>query len=179
MRHQSTKGFTLAELLIALLILGQIATFTIPKVLSAQANGRNKAIAKEIIAMTASAHSMAQLNGVLTTSSTYGSLTQYMNYVAVDTSTTIDGLPTGADATFGCNDVLYRCLKLHNGAVLIYIPNAVFSTTSGFVPAIIDPDGQLTGKRDSLGVILYYNGRTVTYTEYLNNTAYTPSWFSW
>ncbi|MBL8031855.1 MAG: prepilin-type N-terminal cleavage/methylation domain-containing protein [Candidatus Doudnabacteria bacterium] len=41
------KGFTLAELLIALVILGVIATFTIPKVLYANQNTKYNAIAKE------------------------------------------------------------------------------------------------------------------------------------
>ncbi|MCE3236975.1 MAG: hypothetical protein K0Q50_3167, partial [Vampirovibrio sp.] len=33
MRYRSVSGFTLAELLISLAILGVIATFTIPKIL--------------------------------------------------------------------------------------------------------------------------------------------------
>ena len=44
------NGFSLAELLLALLILGQIAVFTIPKVLSAQANAQNISVLKETIA---------------------------------------------------------------------------------------------------------------------------------
>lgn len=51
MVHQ--KAFTLAELLIALAILGVIATFTIPKVLTANQNGTFKAIGKETAAMLA------------------------------------------------------------------------------------------------------------------------------
>ncbi|WP_303674193.1 type II secretion system protein [Vampirovibrio chlorellavorus] len=43
-------GFTLAELLISLLILAEIATFSIPKILSTQQDARKKAIFKECIA---------------------------------------------------------------------------------------------------------------------------------
>lgn len=42
-------GFTLAELLVSLLILGEIATFTIPKILSSQQEQRKKAVFKETI----------------------------------------------------------------------------------------------------------------------------------
>ena len=42
------QGFTLAELLIALTILGVIAIFTIPKVLQSQQDTRYSAAAKEV-----------------------------------------------------------------------------------------------------------------------------------
>lgn len=41
-RQPGYFGFTLAELLIALGILGVIATFTIPKILSAQQDSKTK-----------------------------------------------------------------------------------------------------------------------------------------
>lgn len=47
------NGFSLAELLLALLILGQIATFTIPKVLTAQQNAQREAVFKETYATLA------------------------------------------------------------------------------------------------------------------------------
>jgi prepilin-type N-terminal cleavage/methylation domain-containing protein len=56
MSKQHSLGFTLAELLIALAILGEIATFTIPKILSSQQNGTNKAKAKEAFSMVSSAY---------------------------------------------------------------------------------------------------------------------------
>ena len=43
------KGFTLSELLIALAILGLIATFTIPKVLQTTESNQRKAVFKETI----------------------------------------------------------------------------------------------------------------------------------
>lgn len=43
-------GFTLVELLIALLIIGEISTFTIPKVINAQQDGRKKTILREMFA---------------------------------------------------------------------------------------------------------------------------------
>lgn len=46
--HQ--KGFSLAELLLVLLILAQIAVFSIPKLLNAQNDSRSMAIAKETAA---------------------------------------------------------------------------------------------------------------------------------
>jgi prepilin-type N-terminal cleavage/methylation domain-containing protein len=52
-------GFTLAELLIALTILGEIAAFTIPKIISSQQNGQKRAVTKEMIAMFSAAYQLA------------------------------------------------------------------------------------------------------------------------
>lgn len=45
------QGFTLAELLIAVAILGEIATFTIPKIVNAQQMGKRKMVLKETISL--------------------------------------------------------------------------------------------------------------------------------
>lgn len=50
MLHNRQHAFTLAELLIALGILGVIATFTIPKILTAQQDAKKWAIFKEDVA---------------------------------------------------------------------------------------------------------------------------------
>jgi prepilin-type N-terminal cleavage/methylation domain-containing protein len=63
---RSLSGFTLAELLIALAILGVIATFTIPKVLQSQQNGQKIAIFKETIAAIQQAQDKEQLEGGVT-----------------------------------------------------------------------------------------------------------------
>lgn len=47
---QTIKGFTLAELLIALAIIGAIATFTIPKILQANKYNQKKLVLRETIA---------------------------------------------------------------------------------------------------------------------------------
>lgn len=49
MSRLTATGFTLAELLIALLILGEIATFTTPKISSSSQNAQKNAVFKEMI----------------------------------------------------------------------------------------------------------------------------------
>lgn len=53
MASKGQYGFTMAELLVILAILGIISAFTIPKVLSAQHDGKKKAVFRETIAMMA------------------------------------------------------------------------------------------------------------------------------
>jgi Tfp pilus assembly protein FimT len=54
-------GFTLAELFIALGILGMIATFTIPKVLQTQQGNQYRSAAKETAAMVSEAYAAYSL----------------------------------------------------------------------------------------------------------------------
>lgn len=167
------RGFTLAELLISLAILGEIATFTIPKIISAQRNGQNNAIAKETVAMMASAHQQAQVAGALTTSSSMVDLTPYMNYVSVNTTSTLDMYPDAGVATFTCSST-FKGLRLHSGAMLV-IDTTPFST---FADAVLDPDGRNSGTADSLVILQYYNGRSTTFGD-VYGSGYTPSWFSY
>lgn len=90
------NGFTLAELLIALAILGVIATFTIPKILGTQQDGRNNAIAKEIAGTMATALESLRLSGELDQNTNIAHLTPYLNYAKIITSGTVDGLIAAA-----------------------------------------------------------------------------------
>jgi prepilin-type N-terminal cleavage/methylation domain-containing protein len=157
------KGFTLAELLISLAILGVIATFTIPKIISAQQNSQYTAEAKEAVAMITGAYQQAQQDGVVTSGTTPYNLTPYMNYVSIDTSgTLIDGIPSYA--SFTCNNSS-PCLKLHNGGVL-YLQGYSFSGTTNlhFIQVGFDPNGvrDITTGADGPGKTvmfdIYYNG---------------------
>jgi prepilin-type N-terminal cleavage/methylation domain-containing protein len=108
------KGFTLAELLICLAILAEIATFTIPKVFASQQNVRYAAMAKE----AAGALSVAYLqytiqNGPPSSNTTGGVLSPYLNYISMNTTTLqIDrGYSQG---TIGCSGAI-PCFVLASG----------------------------------------------------------------
>jgi prepilin-type N-terminal cleavage/methylation domain-containing protein len=192
-----SSGFTLAELLVALAILGEIATFTIPKVLTASQNQKNNAIARETAAMVSSAYGVYTLQNQYNTTAGIANITQYMNYVAVDTSSSMDTV-YGAGGTQNCSTNGGTCLKLHNGAFLQYWPADYFSGTSSTngIPFWVDPDGRLTdtsasGTEKSIRFVLYYNGRVTDMQNIVPGTAYSnggaltmgpsasPPWFSW
>lgn len=160
--RSSLPAFTLAELLIALAILGVIATFTIPKVLNSGQNGKNTAIAKEAASMISGAFSSYQLNNSIASGTGPANLTQYMNYVSVDTATNYAAASGQQGTALTACTATLQCLKLHNGGVLQYATNNSFggTATTNAIYFSVDPDG--TGTQGSINFIQYYNGRLTT-----------------
>ena len=186
------KGFTLAELLVALTILGVIATFTIPKVLTSQQEAKNKSIAKEAASMVSGAYEAYKQQNTATANTTFAQLTPYMNYVSVDTTSTIDGYPLWTDQ--GCNTG--NCLRLHNGATLFYRISGAdrfgSTATTSAMYFYADTDGHtVTGQRKSVLFFMYFNGRITSANNVLDNTQAAdgstynpgggadPAWFNW
>ena len=183
-----SRGFTLAELLIALLILGVIATFTIPKVLQAQQSSSWNSNAKEVISTLSGVFQERQLAGAITATTASKDLTPYINYVRVRTSGTVDNRPGNGTANCNTNN---PCLHLHNGGVLKFNPcNFDGTSTTNVLPFLFDPDGIVTGDEDSLAIMIHYNG--VVRTDGTAMPAFDhscggpfvgpvvdPAWFSW
>jgi len=190
------RGFTLAELLITLAILGTISSFTIPKVLQSQQNTEYKSIAKESAGMVSSAYSAYKLQNSADTTTKLGDITPFLNYVSVDTASQIDDRQTASAITIQCTAARV-CLHLHNGSVLLYKSPAFNGTAStNGVEFYVDPDGVVTdgttnGPGKTLHFILYYNGRLATrgtlepntlvggFTYTTPDPAFDPPWFNW
>lgn len=189
------SGFTLAELLIALAILGVIATFTIPKVLNSSQNSEWNAIAKETVSMISGAYSSYKLNNTVSSVTNQNDLTPFMNFVRVDTISVIDS-SEGLD-TLNCGGTATRlCLVLHNGSYLRFNTQQAMggTNTTNALRFWLDPDGvysgSINGAGKSLEIYLYYNGRITTRANIETNTCdalncYNPNinrepvWFSW
>jgi prepilin-type N-terminal cleavage/methylation domain-containing protein len=175
------RGFTLAELLIALAILGIIATFTIPKVLNSQQDTKKKAIAKEAASMISGAFEAYKLRNSLSSGTTSAQLTPYMNYVKVVSTGAIDGkVGETTQDCFGGN----TCVLLHNGAMLRFNNGESFAGTASTngVWFFVDADGVVTdanttGPGKSVQFWLLYNGRIVTDTD--RGVSVTDSSGSW
>jgi prepilin-type N-terminal cleavage/methylation domain-containing protein len=192
-------GFTLAELLIALAILGVIATFTIPKVLNTQQDSKYKAIAKEAASTISGAYQRYKNQSTVTASTKADDLTQFMNYLAVDSSSSFDESHGGTTATCGTAWMggTTTCLRLHNGAILEYNSAIAFggTATTNNIWFYVDPDGKVTdgttnGPGKSVIFHLYTSGRITTEGQIEPNSTSTldvdnpcascdPPWFSW
>lgn len=168
------KGFTLAELLISLLILGEIATFTIPKILSAQQNGSKKAIIKETV---------ATLNNVLYLGVQLGEISDTnpdsyilgkinavklcLNNVVADACAS-QPLPHPAFSA-------YKGAVLHNGA-LITVSNNGYMV--GYEEVLIDWNGASapnTINDDQFVMLIIYNNPSIGQSGRLKNH---PDWTS-
>lgn len=204
MLKKNLFGFTLAELLIALAILGVIATFTIPKILQAQSDSRKSAIVKETAATIASLYQEYKTNNTVTGTTSMGTIMlaiePKMNYIkrispAIWSNAFDD--PLGDPWTDGgeCSNTV-RCYILPSGALLTVGGSGIaFGGTSSTnaVRFLIDVDGGYNGDRsNSIWFFLYYNGRVTHYGSgisadttsqggdvYQPNAAYDPPWFSW
>ena len=173
-QRDSQFAFTLAELLIALAILGVIATFTIPKILDSQTSSKYNSIVKEVAAMYSGAYQSYKLDNSASAATTLGDLTPYMNYVAVSSTLTLDNVNNFASNS--CTSVTRTCLILHSGAVIYYPTDISFgdTQTTNVLWFNVDPDGvyggSTTGPSKSAQLYLYFNGRIVSVSDVLPNS---------
>lgn len=187
-------GFTLAELLIALAILGVIATFSIPKILSSQQDGRFNAIAKESAAAISGAYQLYAQNNPVTGSFSLTGLVPYLNYIARDTTSQIDAYP--GEGAQDCS--AWHCYRLANGSIIAFDPGQTLGATDDLAVTYfyVDPDGQYSGTTNgpgkSVAFFIYKNGRITSHIGLTPNShdvwgtvypgadpAKDPAWFSW
>jgi prepilin-type N-terminal cleavage/methylation domain-containing protein len=162
-RTRLQAGFTLAELLIALAILGIIATFTIPKVLESSSSAKFTSIAKEAASMVSGSFTAYKLDNNLASTVTAGAFTQYLNYVRVDTAATQTAPADSAQTALATCSATVVCLVLHNGAIMQYNVANTFggTTTTHSIYFNVDPDGASSGA-GRVTFVQYYNGRLTT-----------------
>lgn len=182
------SGFTLAELLIALAILGVIATFTIPKVLQSQKSDKLNAMTKEAASTVASAFQSLKAKGNMDGSTSSVHLEPYLNYVRKDTTSTGAFNYVGG-GTEDCH-ASDPCFVLHNGGYLqLWNVDFMGSTNLNGTLFTFDPDGP--GPEEGLWFALYFNGRMTNYKNCLPgstgeggawtcpNGSAEPTWFKW
>lgn len=188
-----SRGFTLVELLIALTILGEIAAFSIPKVINAQQRGTWNAEGKEAVSTIATVYQTYKLNNLTTASTGTTDLTPYFNYIKLNSSGLVDHV-TG-QTSLDCS--VQTCYQLHNGGTLVFGGSTFGATNStNYIHFFFDPDSRYSGTTNGQGkaitLILYFNGRVATGADrrtgditYLGgspqNWGPDPStdWFSW
>ena len=110
------SGFSIAELLISVMILGEIATFTIPKILIAQQNQRKIAVFKESLAtISVAVYNTCQFPDTYSGMSIYNAVSSQINTVKLCPN---NALTEGCSPTSSLGDNTEGGFVLHNGASL-------------------------------------------------------------
>jgi prepilin-type N-terminal cleavage/methylation domain-containing protein len=141
-------AFTLSELLVSLSILGLIAAFAVPKVLTAVSNHATKSTGKEAIGMITAAYDSlkSEQKGMVGRTVTADVISTKINYAQkiVVSATQTD-------------------LLLHSGATISYRPNDnfVYGVTglTGAMRFNIDPNGSGTTGPGAVSINLGHDGR--------------------
>jgi len=124
-----TNGFTLSELLISLAILGVIAAFTIPKILSSQNDAQRKAVFKETYATITTIIYNGLQQGELprTSPNMYDFVSQKINAVKLcDTHSFNQGCwPQSSDCTWAAAELAEPGMVLPSGAVIAGLRNGL------------------------------------------------------
>lgn len=121
MSSKSLSGFTLAELLIALAILGEIAVFSIPKIVSSQQQGTKKALLRETIANLSAVYNTGYTQNEMPSGSKFSYISSHLNAVKIcSTNGSTQGCSTASKTS---NWETYPTMVLHNG-VHIHFFNA-------------------------------------------------------
>ncbi len=127
MKTPRTQGFTLSELLIALAIMGLIATFTIPKIVTVAQNSDYKTRVQMAAALMVGAYNKYQLENTVTGTFKAADLTPYLNYTQFinNNSLTVDGKQNLVQSwTCNVND---PCVRLANGSVIVFFRGTIGS----------------------------------------------------
>jgi prepilin-type N-terminal cleavage/methylation domain-containing protein len=194
--YSKQAGFTLAEVLIVMAILGVVATFTVPKVLYSSNQASWNAKAKEAAAAISEAYTLYRMEKGVSASTKATDILAYINAVGPYT-----GEINGHPGSGGVSCTGYTCIQLHNGAVILTSSTSTFNgtTPNHSVHFFIDPDGKdtdgaTTSENGSVVFWLYANGGLRTYGTLLSSTlggwggtahswgpvpSADPTWFSW
>ena len=179
--------------------MGILAAFTVPSLFntpSSTANSKYTAVARDTAFMVLSAYEQYRAaNSTIPTTMSIADLTPYMNYVKIDTASTIDGMQTQTSESCAT----YRCLVLHNGGIMRYSEMCTMGTPNEKAACWfdLDPDGKYSGTTNGPGKMmqfwLYYDGKIRTWATMEPNTrfiwygvtnnmnpdsSYVPPWFS-
>jgi type II secretory pathway pseudopilin PulG len=161
--------------MITLLIISEIATFTIPKILSSSQDQMFNTRSRETMATIAAAYQVYAQNTTPTATTKSLDLLPYLNYINYDTSgTLIDNFQGSGSRT--CN-AAEPCIQLHNGATLLFwnsASNFGGTTSNNVIWFLIDPDsvysGSTTGYGKGVWIALYFNGRITTGAQIASGT---------
>ncbi len=171
-RKQTVQaGFSLVELLIALGILGVLATFIIPGILTPQVDYTARAKSVALMVNTAYEQYKAANGGIIPRTTRMTDLMPYMQYTTQEATAYVDGYRndpyTSGYACSASGNVV--CLRMANGGILFFNRNYYMggTTAANVVWYMYDQDGKYTSGTSklnpSLSMFLTAEGKQYSY----------------
>jgi type II secretory pathway pseudopilin PulG len=190
-------GYSLAELIIAMAVLGLVAAMVVPSILANVGTQQNQTLANDAKLLVSGAfadYELATLN--VPSSFALPQLETYLpfakNLSAAGENVLIDCPPQGTALPLGCTGTAprtasltaanpaYTVLRLKSGALLVYPKTWTFAGTSTLnaLPFVVDPNGKQNQGSDSVEYWLYTNGTVLTRQTLTSNTVNSAGTFS-
>ena len=189
LHKQLYGGFTLSELLIALVLLGIIASLTVPKLLVSLNTKQANTLANDAKLLVSSAYAdYAFGNPKPPSSFTLAALLPSLPYAKhlneAGETVSIDCPPLGTSVALGCSgshprvatlnpaSTDYVSLRLKNGGVLVLPTSLSLGGRSPLhgLPFVVDYDGKASNRSDSVEFWLYSDGTVRTRQTLVANT---------
>jgi len=156
MSPKHLQGFSLAEALVSITLLGVLATILMPMLYNNVGNDKLYHASIEGIAEIALAYSKYQKQNMPDANTTATAILLNMNYVRLINNGVMSVQLNGND--YACNNVT-PCYLLHNGALVMFDADERFGGTGFNTNAlhfILDPDAD--GPNNGISLLMYFNG---------------------
>lgn len=182
MKSVYSDGFTLAEMLIALALIGVISALLIPKLLFSSNTDAKKVMVLQTASAITQAYQTFAMDNHVTAATSANDLRPQFNVVETLTAGNLDGSDvtnTGTgDTSWSCAGAM-TCVRMHTGAYVGYWNGGFGGTTDlNSLWFLIDTDGspstngRATNYDNSIWLVLYRNGNIRSWENVLPGTLY-------
>jgi prepilin-type N-terminal cleavage/methylation domain-containing protein len=172
---QRSSGFSLIEIMVAIVLLGVLASILLPTLKTDISTEKNRGITLDAVAELAQAYVKYQKDALPDATTSADDLVQEMNFIRIINDSSYNVQVAEATSPLPCTtlapcalwvspcDAATPCVLLQNGALIQYDVDLTFAGTgynSNALHFVVDPDAD--GDETATSLVMFFSGRMTT-----------------